>query len=168
METRSIKTALAAAALFVAQGVGAEGFDQSKAYAGGGFGYNSIGDPWDNAIGWQIFAGYELDQVQVGENIASAVEVGYMSSGSFEYADPFFGVSIDTSAQGLWATYLASYDLNPQWNALGRIGLDFGDDSGLMFGIGGEYKLDEQKQIRLEYVIRDMINSLQGNFVYRF
>ncbi len=173
MKKNSIIGAMLALGLAMGQGAAmAEGFqfDQSKAYVGGGLGYNSVGDPWDKAIGWQIFGGYELDQVKLGENIASAVEVGYMNSGKFKYSQTIFGTTLssETSASGLWATYVATYTVNDQWDALGRVGLDFGDDSGLMFGFGGEYKLSDNGALRVEYVVRDSINSFQGNYVHRF
>ncbi len=161
---KKILTALAVAMLFTTQGVAAEGFDQSKLHVGAGLGNNSL-TGFDNAIGWQFFAGYPLEMVKLGEGVRSSIEVGYMST-TFKQEILFFG-TIEASAKGLWATYVANYPVNDQVDALGRIGLDFGDDSGLMFGIGGEYKLDDQKAVRLEYVIRDNVNSLQGNFVYR-
>ena len=164
---RKIQSVLAAAVLLAAQGAMAEGFDQSKLHVGAGLGNNSLSG-FDNAIGWQFFAGYPLEMVKLGEGITSSVEVGYMST-TFKQDFTFLGstTTIESDVKGLWATYVANYPVNDQVDALGRIGLDFGDDSGLMFGIGGEYKLDDQKAVRLEYVIRDNVNSLQGNFVYR-
>ena len=163
MNTRML-AALGGLALLAAQGAGAEGFAQSKLHVGGGLGSNSF-TGFDNAIGWQVFAGYPLEMVEVGEGITSSVEVGYMNT-TFKQDLGFLG-TYESQVSGLWATYVADYALNDQFNALGRVGLDFGDDSGLMFGIGGEYALDEQKSLRVEYVIRDNVNSLQGNFVYR-
>jgi len=148
-------------------------FDLSQLYVGGGLGYNSIDGTGfadiDNAIGFQGFAGYKLteileDMVDLGDEIGFAAEVGYMTTGDFEVKNcSFCG---DFSASGLWATAVADYAINDQIKILGRFGLDFGDADGLMFGIGAGYALNEQMTIRAEYVIRDTVNSLQGNFVY--
>ena len=47
-------------------------------------------------------------------------------------------------------------------------GLDFGDDDGLMLGIGGQYDISPAFFMRVEYVIRDDIDSFQFNLLYQF
>ncbi len=155
-------------------GIAAAEFDQSKLYVGGGLGSNSLDDAgidYDRAMGFQIFAGYPLENLKLGEGVASFVEAGYMDSGKFDYSMNLFGTTVTgtvSAAKGIWVTYVATYDLNDQMDLVGRVGLDFGDDDGLMFGGGVDYKLNEQMSLRGEYVIRDNISSLQGNVVYRF
>jgi len=76
--------------------------------------------------------------------------------------------SIKSSASGLWTTGGVSYAILPQLNLIGRIGLDLGDDDGLMVGAGVGYMFADAFELRGEYVVRDNIDSLQVNFVYRF
>lgn len=148
-----------AAGLAQAQGV----------YIGGGLSSNELdGFSGDNATGYQVFAGYDLDMIKLGA-VKSAVEVGYMDSGEFEtcVSLPFLGnVCGKDNATGVWANYVASVDINQSVSVLGRGGLDFGDDDGFMYGVGLGFKPAKQLEIRGEYVVRDTINSLQANVVY--
>lgn len=139
------------------------GFQQEYLYIGGGLGINSLSG-FDDAIGWQIFGGYELPYM-IGD-VKTAVEVGYMNTGEFEMATPFF--PIKTEAKGLWATGVVSYPVDQQFDLIGRLGLDLGDDDGLMLGAGAGFNINDEMQIRAEYVIREDIDSLQASFVYRF
>jgi hypothetical protein len=166
------KIALGMALLASAGIAHAQGFNEANMYFGGGLSSNDLDGFGDNSTGFQIFAGYGLDMVDLGA-IKSAVEVGYMDSGDWEedVCVTFFGTTscakASASAQGLWANYVASYDFSPSLSGIGRIGLDLGDDDGLMYGVGVGFKLAPQIDIRGEYVIRDHINSLQANLVYR-
>ncbi len=147
-------------------------FDQTKLYIGGGLGYNDIDSAFssvDNAIGFQGFVGYSLeDLVELAEGIRLAGEVGYMTTGDFDYDNDFCSSCKIDAATGLWATAVIDYAINEQFEVLGRLGMDFGDDDGLMYGAGAGFNINEQVSIRAEYVIRDNINSLQANGVYRF
>lgn len=138
----------------------AQGFNQNNLYIGGGIGVNSVSG-WDDAVGFQVFAGYEFDVADI-DPIELAVEVGYMDTGDFERG------RLETSANGLWVTGVASYALNQQFSLLGRLGVDFGDDDGLMVGVGVGYAVNRQVEVRGEYVVRDEVDSLQANVVYRF
>ena len=90
-----------------------------------------------------------------------------MSSGDFDQTIPLIG-TVSASAEGLWVTWVPSIEVNEKITGLGRIGLDFGDDDGLMFGIGGQYEINKPFAARLEYVIRNDIDSFQINLLYRF
>lgn len=162
------KIALAMALMAVMGIAEARGYNQGGFYIGGGISSNDL-DGWDkNATGFQFFGGYDLDMVKLG-TLKSAVEVGYMDSGDFEncYFD-FFGQKFcpKTSAEGLWANYVVGYDFTPVVSGIGRVGFDFGDDDGFMFGAGLGFNVAPQVEIRGEYVVRDHIDSLQANFVY--
>jgi opacity protein-like surface antigen len=161
------KLAMAAGlALGIASGSAlAQGFNQDNLYASAGIGLNSLSG-WDDAVGFQIFGGYKLDMLNL-DPVKLAVEVGYMDSGDFERNVPFWG-KVETSATGLWASAVASYPLTPELNLLGRLGLDFGDDDGLLLGAGVGYTVSKEIELRAEYVIRDNVDSLQANFVYHF
>lgn len=149
-------------------------FNQKNFYAGGGLGYNSLDvSGFDNAIGYQFFAGYDLkDDVQINDKVGLAAEVGYASSGKFEWTDcpSIYSKSFceTDAATGLYLNALFDFAVNEQIKALGRIGFDIGDDDGLMFGAGAEYAVNQQIGVRVEYVIRQDTKSLQGNVVYNF
>ena len=140
--------------------------DTSRIYAGGGLGFNDLDGASDSATGWQILGGYDLG-IRLGE-FDTAVEIGFMSSGDFDFSIPGFGVVASESAEGLWATWVPSIVVKDKISALGRIGLDFGDDDGLMLGIGGQYDISPAFFMRVEYVIRDDIDSFQFNLLYQF
>ncbi|MDH5692958.1 MAG: porin family protein [Gammaproteobacteria bacterium] len=143
--------------LFVFSNVqAADKFERDNVYVGGGIGFNSVGKGGDS-IGFQFLAGYDLE-FPLADGVNSLVEVGYMDSGSFDNGG---------KATGFWGTGLATYRINKEILALGRIGLDIGDDSGLMLGFGADYKLDKLKSVRGEIVKRDSIDSIQFNFTYK-
>ena len=49
---------------------------------------------------------------------------------------------------------------------IGRAGYDFGDDDGFIVGVGAGYILNKNLKLRLEYVARDHVDSLQFNVVF--
>jgi hypothetical protein len=153
--------------LLVATQANAADLDSSNIYFGAGVGFNSIDNNYyDNnnfnnhndsdAVGFQIFAGLPL-AVDMG-SASLAVEVGYMDTGNFDNGG---------SANGLWSTAVASLPLNNSLKLLGRLGYDFGDDDGVMAGVGVGFSVASQMDLRIEYVIRDHIDSLQANLVFR-
>lgn len=150
----------------------AQGVQQNEFYVGGGFSNNDVSS-WDDATGYQVFVGYSLDRwLNFGlEDLSFAAELGYMDSGDFERRVCFlnFGCFKDeTSASGVWTSAVASYSLSPEFKLIGRIGVDFGDDDGALLGIGAGYQFNNAFELRGEYVVRDEIDSLQLNLVYRF
>jgi len=147
------------------------GFNPKNIYFGGGLSSNSASG-LDNGTGYQAFAGYTLDMIKL-DKIVSAVEIGYMDTGKMQECvstglpAPFPSkVCGDGAAKGVWANYVASYPISRELSALGRLGLDFGDDDGVMFGVGVDYKVAPQIALRGEYVKRQHVNSLQVNLVY--
>jgi opacity protein-like surface antigen len=152
--------------LLVATQANAADFNASNIYFGAGIGFNSIDNNYyDNnfnnhndsdAVGFQIFAGLPLS-VDMG-SAALAVEVGYMDTGNFDNGG---------SANSLWSTAVASLPLNNSLKLLGRLGYDFGDDDGVMAGVGVGFSVASKMDLRIEYVIRDHIDSLQANLVFR-
>ena len=164
---KTLKLIVAATALFVTTAQAEEIIDVDAIYVGGGLSSNSASG-LDSAMGYQIFAGMPLN-IDLS-NVKSALEVGYMDSGKMEACVnvPFFGnVCAGDNATGLWANYVAAMPINEQVDLIGRIGLDFGDDDGLMYGVGAGFGINKQVDVRGEYVVRDNINSLQVNLVYR-
>jgi hypothetical protein len=160
--------AIAAAKKGAATSGSSGGFDVQNLYGGFGLSLNALSG-FDDAMGWQIFGGYDLPW-KLGP-AKTAVEVGYMTSGEFEQSVtvPFVGTIKATSeAKGIWATGVVAYPVNTQFDILGRLGYDFGDDDGLMLGLGAGYWINKQVSVRAEYVIRDNIDSLQVNLLYHF
>ena len=120
---------------------------------GVGISDNSVSRSSDET-GFQFFAAYELNQYNLMEGVKSSVEIGFID----------YGFSRDST--GIWATYVAAGPLSEKFGWLGRLGLDIGDDSGLMVGAGVSYTTNENMEFRGEYVVRDEVDSLQFNFIY--
>lgn len=144
---------------------GNQGLDQDNLYGGAGISTNDLPGS-DDAIGHQIFGGYEFEIADL-EPATLSLEVGYFDSGEFEDNTPP-GQGTETSAEGVWTNAVLSHPLADRWNLLGRAGLDLGDDDGLMAGIGLGYDINTNLEIRGEVVSRDNIDSLQANLVYHF
>jgi hypothetical protein len=144
----------------VATQANAADLNTKQLYFGAGVGFNSVNNDnfYNNsdAVGFQIFAGLPL-AVNMG-SAALAVEVGYMDTGNFDRGG---------SANGLWSTAVVSLPLNNDIKLLGRLGYDFGDDDGAMAGAGVGFPVASKTDMRIEYVIRDHIDSLQANVVFR-
>lgn len=157
------KSAVLLGLMFAASQVNAQGLDTKQIYFGGGLGLNDA--PFgDDATGFQVFAGLPLPAKL--DKISIAAEVGYMDSGDFEQNVPFFG-KVSADAKGFWGTAVASLPLQDGVSVIGRLGYDIGDDDGIMIGGGVGFKAAEKMDIRVEYVIRDNIDSLQLNLVVR-
>jgi outer membrane protein with beta-barrel domain len=137
---------------------GAQGFDQRRLFFGAGLGLNSISGGAD-AVGAQIFTGYNFKEI--APKFSVDAEAGYMDSGKFKKN----GNTVGDSAKGLWATAVPRYMITRELELLARVGYDFGDDDGFMFGLGGGYIVNPHFKLRLEYVSRDHIDSIQFNFL---
>ena len=146
--------------LLIATQATAADLNTKQIYFGAGVGFNSVNNNNfynnSNAVGFQVFAGLPL-AVNMG-SADLAVEVGYMDTGNFDRGG---------SANGLWSTAVVSLPLNNDIKLLGRLGYDFGDDDGAMVGAGVGFPLASKTDMRIEYVVRDHIDSLQANFVFR-
>jgi hypothetical protein len=129
--------------------------DKNKVSIAGGIANNSVGHNVDDELGVQFFGAYDLTQVRLIESVDTSVELGYMDYG-------FSG----KDSGGLWVNAVVDGAFNQSYGWLARLGLDLGDDSGLMFGAGISYAFDVRTQLRGEYVIRDDIDSLQLNIIY--
>lgn len=131
-------------------------------YIGGGVTSNSDTGVSDGT-GFQIFGGYKVNQIKIPD-IDSYIEFGYMDSGKMEAC--VAGTCSGGNVKGAWLTYTGKYALDKELSALARLGFDLGDDDGLMYGFGVDYKFDSRMHLRAEYVGRKHIKSLQANFVY--
>jgi hypothetical protein len=136
----------------------AQGFDTGKLFFGAGLSSNDVSGS-DSAAGYQIFGGYGFGEVT--KNVFIDAEVGYMDTGKMSKSGG------NVSAKGLWANGVGRLMVTPSVELLGRLGLDFGDDDGFMAGIGAGLLLTKNFKIRLEFVQRDKVDSVQFNFVYQ-
>jgi len=137
----------------------AQGLDTSKLFLGGGLSSNSVSGS-DSAVGYQVFGGYGFGEVT--SKVFIDAEVGYMDTGDLAKGRG------NAHAKGLWANGVGRLMVAPNVELIGRLGLDFGDDDGLMFGVGAGYLLSKKFKLRLEYVERQNVDSVQFNFVYQF
>ena len=135
-------------------------------YFGAGVSDNEL-NGFDDATGFQVFGGIPLP-IDTGA-VKSAVEVGYMDSGDFEHKVCWAGScwKAEDSAEGVWANYVAAVPLSNNFDLVGRVGADFGDDDGFMAGVGAGFHFTPLLELRGEYVVRDNIDSLQLNVVFR-
>ncbi|MDH5472525.1 MAG: hypothetical protein OEY87_00290 [Gammaproteobacteria bacterium] len=131
--------------------------DRSEISIGGGIARNSIDTPFGDftETGVQFFAAYDLNRVNIMQGVNSSVELGYMDYG-FARGD----------SGGLWVTGVIDGAIQNNFGWLARLGLDLGDDSGIMFGAGVSFGINRQMDLRGEYIIRDDIDSLQINLIF--
>ena len=121
---------------------------------GVGISDNEISSSNKNDTGFQFFAAYDLNQVNLMEGVNSSVEFGFMDFG------------FDKDDTGIWASYVVDGTISGRLGWLAQAGFDIGDDSGLLFGAGLKFMLNNKSDLRLEYVKRDEVDSLQINFLY--
>ncbi|MCW8935977.1 MAG: porin family protein [Gammaproteobacteria bacterium] len=128
--------------------------DKNKFSIGAGLSLNSVSGPADDELGFQFFGAYNLTQVNLMEGVYSSVEFGVMDYG------------FNNDSTGIWGTYVIDGGINGRLGWLARLGLDIGDDDGVMLGAGVDFALNKQLDMRVEYVIRDEIDSLQFNVIF--
>jgi len=115
---------------------------------------NEISNPDEDDTGFQFFATYDLDQVNLMEGVNSSVGFGFMDFG------------FDKDDTGIWGSYIIDAAISGRLGWLAQVGLDIGDDSGLLLGAGLGVLLNDSADLRFEYVVRDDVDSLQINFLY--
>jgi len=136
----------------------AQGLDTRNLFFGAGLSSNDVSGS-DSATGYQIFGGYGFGEVT--KNVFIDAEVGYMDTGNMTKSGG------NVKANGLWASGVGRLMVAPSVELIGRLGLDFGDDDGLLAGIGVGFLLTKNIKLRLEYVQRDNVDSVQFNFVFQ-
>lgn len=130
--------------------------DRNNLSIGGGLSLNSVSGPIDDELGFQFFAAYHLEDFNLMQYVDTSIELGYMDYG-FSGAD----------SGGLWINAVIDGAIQDDLGWVARLGLDLGDDDGLMVGGGAALYVDPRSTLRFEYVIRDNIDSLQVNYVHR-
>ena len=142
--------------------VARDDFKQIQWYVGGGVSHNSL-DNADDVVGAQVFLGLDLPY-NLHSPISTHLEVGYMFTNDFDYDD----LSGSFDHTGVWTAGLLKLHFNNEFRALARLGYDFGDDDGILFGAGGEISMNRVSRdlfLRGEFVARDDIDSFQINLV---
>ncbi|UCB54538.1 MAG: outer membrane beta-barrel protein [Thiotrichales bacterium] len=139
----------------------------SSFYLGGGLGFNSHAGA--RSSGYQILGGYKFD-FKINGDIATALELGYMDTRTFEVKNLNNGATSSTNqkASGMWLNVVETFPIGNRVEGLARFGIDFGDDDGLMIGAGMGYNFNRHWALRSEYVIREAVNSFQFNLLYGF
>jgi hypothetical protein len=151
----------------LAQG-GSVTIQTSNFYVGGGFGFNSYGG--GRSTGIQFLGGYEFD-FKLNGDISTAIELGYMETGKFDYKDLNNGGTSSVNnqeADGVWLNVVETFPIGNKVEGIVRLGLDFGDDDGIMAGPGLGYNFNRQWSLRTEYVVREAVNSFQFNLLFGF
>ena len=163
MTRSTLSAAAVAAGLLLATGPAtAASLEGERFYIGGGVNDNEIGSSDDT--GYQFFLGYELPLET--DEVGAAVELGYWDAGDFGRRTP--AGTRRSDVDGAWLNGVLSVPIAPRFDLIGRAGLDFGDDDGLMAGAGLGFDLNERLQLRGEIVERDDTESIQANLLYRF
>ena len=140
-----------------------QGVDAEQFYVGGGLGFNSL-PGGGSATGFQIIGGYEF-KTRLNDDITSALEIVYMYTGNFDHIN---NTTRSDDVNGAWVAMLGSVPLTRKAGMLARLGYDFGDDDGLLLGTGLQYKFTTKIAMRMEYVARQHVNSLQANVLFKF
>ena len=154
--------ALALAAMMFSSAAAAQGFDLRRLFFGASLSVNSVPGS-DDGAGFQVFSGYNFPAI--APNLYVDAEAGYMDTGKLERKG-CTGVFCDAKANGVWANGVVRYLVTPKVDLIGRVGVDFGDDDGLMGGIGAGYIVSPHFKVRLELVKRDDVTSVQFNALF--
>ena len=143
-----------------------QGFQPERLQLGASLSHNVVDSPFGggnvDAMGMSIFAGYELDNDI--DQVKTTVEIGYSQTDDF-----FKGPHNDIS--GLWVAGVVEkqlLEINPNLFALARLGLDLGDDDGILLGAGAGFHLTPKVDIRGEYINKDASSVYQASFVLNF
>lgn len=141
-------------------------FQPERLQLGGSVSQNIVDSPFGgshvDAVGLSVFAGYELDNDI--DQVKTTIEIGYSQTDDF-----FKGPDSDIS--GLWVAGVAEKQLpeiNPNFFAIARLGLDIGDDDGILLGAGAGFHLTPKVDIRGEYINKDASSVYQISFVLNF
>jgi len=132
------------------------------AYAGFSLGNASPDSSFfDDAIGWKVFGGYQLNEVL-------AVEGGYISFGEMDgpiVPSTFGNISTSVEPTGLEVAAVGNFPINSQFSLFGKVGLlawDFKANASLpgisasdsttgtdvFFGLGAQYEISANLAVR--------------------
>lgn len=159
---RAVIAGAIACPLFLFPATETHAWNGNKFFIGLGLSRNDI-HASKEGTGFQTFGGYRLGLVAATFSID--VEAGYMDTGEMTIAvSPGRTVA---RIEGGWATLVGRWHFSREIEWLARVGADFGEDDGLMAGIGIGYHLSALSTLRFEAVERQEVSSLQLNLVFR-
>lgn len=145
----------------------AQDYGLGQAYAGGGLTFTDFGqgnnDTLHEDFGFQGLGGYNFGSILPAESL------DVMAEGGFWWSDTSQGNN--NNVTGIWVNGVIAHRINQNWSALGRIGMDFDDDDGIMYGAGAEYHLPDVLhgvRFRGEMVNRDVSSSVQFTAIFHF
>ncbi|WP_221797850.1 outer membrane beta-barrel protein [Oceanobacter mangrovi] len=134
-----------------------------KLYLGGGLSYNTVDSPFGggsiDATGVQGLVGLDLGHHSGG--ISTKLEVGYSQTDDFD--------NTNQNISGLWGALVAEKSLpeiDRNLSLLGRVGVDVGDDDGILTGVGVGYQLTNELQLRGEFINKDASNQYMGSLIF--
>ena len=153
---------LALVAMLFSSAAAGQGFDLRRLFFGAGVSQNKVSG-LDNGTGFQVFGGYNFPAI--ARNLYVDAEAGYMETGKLKAAG-CTGSFCNAKASGLWTSGVVRYLVAPNVELIGRAGVDLGDDDGFLVGIGAGYIVTKNLKLRLEFVARDHVDSLQFNAVF--
>ncbi len=150
-------------------------FEQHKnnIYVGAGMGSYSLGS-FDDSFSYQLVAGYNLDyKLKDYNEISFAVEAGYAQADWEKTVSGYvyttrYSYKVSTEMSSFWGALVANYPINDKFTTGVSLGYDLGDDDGLMYGINGTYKVHPLFDVRADYLIRQNVNALTANVIYKF
>ncbi|MDF1762933.1 MAG: hypothetical protein P1U57_05950 [Oleibacter sp.] len=139
-----------------------------RLYLGAGISHNVIDSPFGgrsyDAFGTTFFGGLTFDNNYQG--LMTAMEFSYSDTEDF-----FDNNRGDADINGFAASLVAEKSLpeiDARLAALGRIGVDFGDDDGILLGAGASFKASEALGFRAEYINKDASNVYQLSALIHF
>ncbi|MFT5118532.1 MAG: hypothetical protein ACI9NY_002073, partial [Kiritimatiellia bacterium] len=92
-------------------------------------------------------------------------EVGFFRTNNFNFSGTKERV---TGISGSIVLQRNLNEIDANLYGLGRIGLEVGDDDGILMGVGAGYRITPKVEVRLELVNKDLISSYQANALVRF
>jgi hypothetical protein len=140
---------------------------KDRLYVGAAINQNIIDSPFSSddldAAGYSVFAG--LTFANSVDGLMTAVELGYNDTGEF------FNGPGESDINGMWVAGVAEKtlpEIDPRLTALGRFGLDLGDDDGLLLGAGLGFHASERLGLRAEFINKDASGVYQLGALIHF
>ena len=135
-------------------------------YIGGTLSHNMVdsafGDGSLDAPGYGLFLGYKLNDDM--PDIDTSIEIGYSQT------DEFFD-GRNNEINGIWVAAVGEKrlpEISPKVSVLARLGLDFGDDDGILMGAGMGFHPSDRVALRGEYLNKDSSSVIQLSAVINF
>ncbi len=161
-------------ALVLCSGVASAQDDQKKPYYIGVGLTSSTPDDDNNfkqASGFQIYGGYKLEQ-KIADMIDITIEAGFHDTGDYDGKVKIVNGNIvrdeSYNSAGVWAAGVFSYAITDSFDVQGTLGLDLGDDDGVLFGGGVVYHFNDRINLNWALINRSESQSSQINVTYQF